>query len=311
MYHYVRGHEEALEHQRYLHRDEFRRQLDWLGDEFGFVSRPDFDRSLATGVPAEGVVLTFDDALRDHATTVLPELVERGLWGIFYVPTAPYRTGRLLAVHRLHLLLGSVPGSDLLAALHEVVDDPMLVHDQVEAFHTQTYGRLDDDAAGDEVKRTLNYLIADEHRDRAIDALVAATGVDEEAAASGYYVSPADLRAMADAGMVIGSHSDRHVVLSTLSSQEQEADLATSVHELGALTGRPVETFCYPYGGDHSFTAETERVLADAGIRYAFSVEPRDISADDLRHRPHALPRYDCNAFPHGRAHRGRTPPGS
>ena len=35
-------------------------------------------------------------------------------------------------------------------------------------------------------------------------------------------------------------------------------------------------------------------------IRSCFSLEPRDISAHDLRERPLALPRYDCIEFPHG-----------
>jgi peptidoglycan/xylan/chitin deacetylase (PgdA/CDA1 family) len=309
MYHYVRSHEVALEHQRYLHTDAFRRQLDWFGDEVGFVSRPAFEEAVATGVAPPGVVLTFDDALCDHADTVLPELEARGLWGIFFVPTAPYRTGRLLAVHRLHLLLGSVAGPELLALLDDLVDDDMLVHGGVEPFHTATYGRLDDDGAGDEVKRTLNYLIADEHRDAVVDALLAATGTDAADAAAGFYLSAEQLRDLERAGMVIGSHGDRHVVLSTLSAADQRADLEESLRTLRTLVDQPVASFCYPYGGEHSFDATTVRLLDGAGIRVGFSVEPRDITATDLRTRPLALPRYDCNAFPHGRAHRGRTPP--
>jgi hypothetical protein len=38
---------------------------------------------------------------------------------------------------------------------------------------------------------------------------------------------------------------------------------------------------------------------------FAFNVEPRDISAGDLSRRPQALPRYDCNQFPHGDARLG------
>lgn len=309
MYHYVRSHDAALDHQRYLHVDAFRRQLDWLDREHGFIGRPAFEEALATGRPAPGVVLTFDDALRDHAEVVLPILVDRGLWGIFYVPTAPYRTGRLLAVHRLHLLLGSVPASQVLPLLGDIVDDDMLAHDHVEAFHTETYGRIDDDAATDQIKRTLNYLIDGEHRDSAIDALLAATGLDEGRAAERYHVAPDDLRAMHDAGMVIGSHGDAHVALSTMSADEQRSDLATSLAVLGSIVGAPIETYCYPYGGHHSFDEDSLRLLHEHGIRYAFNVEGRPIEAADLRDHPLALPRFDCKALPHGRAHRGRSRP--
>ena len=110
MYHYVRHHDGAAPYQRYLHVDAFERQLDELGSRWGFVDRSSFDRAIRQGRATDGVVLTFDDGLRDHAEVVLPILERRGLWGIFYIPTAPYRTGRMLAVHRVHHLIGTYGG---------------------------------------------------------------------------------------------------------------------------------------------------------------------------------------------------------
>ena len=112
--------------------------------------------------------------------------------------------------------------------------------------------------------------------------------------------------------LVIGSHSDAHVVLSTLDPVAQRSDLATSVSTLSTLIGAPVEAYCHPFGGFHTFDHHTESTLTDLGIRYAFNVEPRTVSDDDLRDRPMALPRFDCNQFPHGRAHIGaRRPEGA
>jgi hypothetical protein len=186
MYHYVRRHEDALPHQRFLHADDFVRQLDHFAATDGFVDRSVFEEAVADGRPAPGIVLTFDDALRDHAEVVWPLLEERDLWGTFYVPSAPYRTGRLLDVHRLHVLTGSLPGTELLRLVRHLVDDDQLVHDHVEEFHRSTYGRIDDDAATDQVKRTLNYLIADEHRAAVVDALMVAAGIDETDAAAAF-----------------------------------------------------------------------------------------------------------------------------
>jgi peptidoglycan/xylan/chitin deacetylase (PgdA/CDA1 family) len=303
MYHYVREPDLRLPHQRFLHVDDFRRQLDWFGRELGFVPREAFERSVATGEPAEGVVLTFDDAVIDHVTHVLPELERRGLWGIFYVPTEPYRTGRLLPVHRVHHLIGTFGGRDLLQHLLDVVDDSMLAHSHVQEFHTSTYGRVDDDEATDRFKRVLNYFIAEEHRTAAIDALVRSFGIDEATVAARYYAPAEGLRELLDAGMVLGSHSDGHRVMSTLSEEGQRRDLETSLATLHDLLGSPVDTYCHPYGGFHSFDDATERILSELGIRYAFNVEARDVTSKDLLERPMALPRYDCNAFPHGTAH--------
>src|SRR3546814_12503742 len=74
MYHYVRPAPADLPYFRYLHIDSFRRQLDWIEATHGFVSRDRFLDAPHTGTPANGVVLTFDDAFSDHFLHVFHEL---------------------------------------------------------------------------------------------------------------------------------------------------------------------------------------------------------------------------------------------
>ena len=308
MYHYVRPVPADLPHFRYLHADNFRRQLDWLAATTGFASRDAFMGALAGGPVPGGAVLTFDDAFSDHYDHVFHELAARGLWGVFYVPTAVLESDRLLDVHRIHVLLGRVGGTRALAAAMPLVDDTMLSHGTVEAFRRQTYMRQDNDADTTTFKRVMNYFISYEHRTGVLDRLMAAFGMDasEEAAFKrSFYVDAGQLRGMADGGMTIGSHGANHLLMSKLSEVEQRAEIHTSFRALADLLDTPVETFCYPYGGFHSFDATTERLLGAAGARYSFNVEPRDVIAADLSGRPQALPRWDCNAFPHGTAHYG------
>ena len=68
---------------------------------------------------------------------------------------------------------------------------------------------------------------------------------------------------------------------------------------LDKISQTTIRSFAYPYGGFHSFNADTEQLLNKHKCRFAFNVESRDINLDDLR-RKQALPRYDCNNFPHG-----------
>ena len=56
MYHYVRPERTDLPYHRYLHVDDFCRQLDWLEQTCGFVSREEFNRALATGTPVDATV---------------------------------------------------------------------------------------------------------------------------------------------------------------------------------------------------------------------------------------------------------------
>ena len=307
MYHYVRPGEAALPYFRYLHIDNFRRQLDWLQSHRSFPGREEFFEQVASGSPGAGTVLTFDDGFADHVDYVLPELVSRGLWGIFFVPTAPSVTGRLLDVHRIHILLGTAGGTAVLAHLRELVTPEMLSHDHVVKFREVTYARQSNDLATTAVKRALNYFLSYEHRQLVIEGLMdRLIGPKRETElARTFYMRPEQWRTMHDAGMEIGSHGHAHLVMSKLTAAEQACDIGRSCDIIERELGAPVRTFCYPYGGFHSFTAETEQLVDARGILCSFNVEQRDIANADCRDRPHALPRYDCNQFPFGAASEG------
>ena len=51
--------------------------------------------------------LTFDDALKSHYNFVYKILKKHNLNGIFYVPTLPYITHKILDVHKIHLILNT------------------------------------------------------------------------------------------------------------------------------------------------------------------------------------------------------------
>lgn len=304
MYHYVRDGITRPPDYYYLDLNDFRTQLDYFEDNFGFVSYDEFLASLRGDRDqlSEGVVLTFDDGLRGHYTTVYPELKRRGLWGIFYVPTGPYKTGQLLDVHRTHTLLGAIPGPELTEHVQEVVEDRMIPHKHREEFRNETYRQQEDTKATKQVKRILNYFVADEYQTQVLDALVERTNYDM-ADVEEYYMQPTELEEMHDGGMVIGGHTVSHPVLSKLDTDEQREEIISCFGYLKSTVGELGErTFCYPYGGPHSFDEETVAILDEVDCEWCFKVESGDITRNDLTQQPQALPRYDCTDFPHGKA---------
>ena len=251
------------------------------------------------------MVLTFDDGLIDHYRYVLPLLVDRGLFGIFYVCTAPLERPKLLDVHRVHLLLGRIGGQAAYRRLMEFLDSSLLSDPDVADFCNTTYGTQDNDGATTAFKRTLNYLVSYDYREYVLDHLFAEEFGDD-GAAEDFYLAPAQIREMDRLGMIIGSHGVNHNVFSRLPLEDQRQEISGSLELLGQILGKKVTTFCYPYGGLNTFTRETTLLLEQEGCRYAFAVDPREVTAMDLAENRQALPRYDCNMFPHGRASFGR-----
>ncbi len=122
VYHYVRPPVNSLPYFKFLHIDDFRKQLIWLKNNFSFPSVDQFLDTCHSRKRWTGVLLTFDDGLSEHHDYVLPILKELGLWGIFYVATGPMNTRIMLDVHRVHLLLGRLGGANALKLLGDIMD---------------------------------------------------------------------------------------------------------------------------------------------------------------------------------------------
>jgi peptidoglycan/xylan/chitin deacetylase (PgdA/CDA1 family) len=301
MYHYVRPDDPNLPHWRHLHVDDFVRQLDWIGSELGFVDIKDFEESLSSGAPSKGAILTFDDGFKDHYHYVLPELLKRGLWGIFYIPTSPYSTKKLIDVHRIHMLIGKYGGEEIAKTIRAVVTKSMLTDIHVKEFHAETYSGQINSSSVEYVKRALNYFIDYKYRQDVIDKLMSLYFPLENDLVDNFYMTKQELAHMHNSGMILGSHTVSHPVMSKLTVTEQEQEIISSFEIIESITGKQtLKTFCYPYGGFHTFNAQTEELLEKHSCLFSFNVEPRSIEQRDLIARRQALSRFDCNAFPNG-----------
>ncbi len=73
--------------------------------------------------------------------------------------------------------------------------------------------------------------------------------VTKNVGSSEYFLSEEEVKALADSGLVhIGSHTDGHYLLTGLSDEDKEKQLALSKKRLEEMTGRPVTAFSYPGG---------------------------------------------------------------
>ena len=303
MYHYVRKPDPRLPNFRFLDVKNFEKQLDFFQEKFGFVSKSEWLDALKKkklGGAKNKVILTFDDAMSCHYDHVYKIISKRSLWGIFYVPTQPYQEGKVLDVHRIHLLCGAYSGTELLSTLKAFLTEEMIPDEKREEFRKQTYTRQDNYEGISEFKRILNYFVSYIYREKLIDLV--ARELKYVFDTSNFYVPVDKLRQMQRSGNIIGSHTVSHPVMSKLSKIEQKEEIEHSFSFLETSLQLDMKTYCHPYGGFHSFNGETLKALADKEVEFSFNVESRDICDDDLTSSIQFLPRYDCNEFPFGKA---------
>jgi len=301
MYHYVRPWDSNYSGLKSLHIDDFRKQLDYFEDKYGFVDKDDFYAAIHEKRDAKGIVLTFDDGLKCHYRYVFQELAQRGLWGIFYVSTGPLANKQMLDVHMAHVLLAKFPSKRVYKVFSEIIDEGDIDVRHKKAFESLTYRSQQNDDFTLLIKRTINYFLKYSAKQNVLSKTFDAFGLNEEDILRDFYLSEEEIKEMNDAGMIIGSHTINHPVMSRLSRKEQDEEIVGSKQFLERMIKpNSLDTFCFPYGGKHSFNEDTVSLLNENQFVFSFSVEPRDIESKDLHFSPNSLPRYDCNQFPFG-----------
>ncbi|SNR75891.1 Polysaccharide deacetylase [Lutibacter agarilyticus] len=301
MYHYVRPFDPLFPNLKSLHIDDFRKQLDFFESEYGFVSKADFINSFKSGIVPNGVVLTFDDGLSCHYKYVYKELKKRDLWGVFYIPTLPFIEQKIIDVHRIHILLASNDSRKVYETIMSYLTDDMLDKKSENEFRSMVYKLQVNDNYTLLTKKTLNYFIKYEFREIIIDKVINKLIPNFEKILLNYYLTNNQIKEMHDNGMVIGSHTVSHPVLSKISKNKQFNEINDSFNYLEKIVDEfDIKTFCYPYGGFHSFDDNCEIILDSLKCSFSFNVEQRDIEKNDLLNRKQALPRYDCNQFQFG-----------
>lgn len=131
--------------------------------------------------------------------------------------------------------------------------------------------------------------------------LDAAAGVSGDAARSSepLMMSWDDARAMRDAGMTIGLHTDTHTILSRLDEAGQRREIVTCRGKLKDKLGIDADMLAYPVGTHAAFSPVTKDVARACGLTAAFSFyggsnKPGAIDPFDVRRV--AFPSYASEA---------------
>ena len=98
------------------------------------------------------------------------------------------------------------------------------------------------------------------------------------------FVNAAQMKEMSDAGIDIESHSATHPFIEGITEEGFRREAVESKKAIEAITGKPVYTFCFPYGGFNDYTRD---ILRDTGYKAGFVTMPRDnsIALDPYRLR--------------------------
>ena len=309
MYHYVRD----LKNSRYpnikgLQIELFREQIQFLKKHYNFVTIEQvldaYNNDNAKELPDHPVLLTFDDAYKDHFDYVFPYLNHYNIQGAFYAPVKAVTENTVLDVNKIHFILASTPEENISRLVNEIKGQLDIYRKDWNLKDFDYY--FDKLAVANRfdlkevifVKRLLQVELDERLRKIITDDIFRkVVGMDEAMFSRELYMSMDQIKCMVDNGMHVGSHGYNHYWLNSLSKEQQEYEIKKSIEFIQEVGGDVNNwTICYPYGAHDDKTIE---VLKENGCKLGMTtiVNTVDLSNNkgDVIYK---LPRLDTNDLP-------------
>ncbi len=271
-----------------------------LGTVGGFVG-PEQVRAAVRGdelLPEKSILVTFDDGLREQYENAWPILRRLEIPAIFFINTSPIMKGRVLPVHKIHLLRSNIAPDEFLlrltrtAAAHDINLDVHVKSD--EAIRHYNYDPPDVAC----LKYFLNFQLRPSEKNVLIDLLFAeAFPMREKAICEELYMSRSQIEELASFGF-IGSHSHEHLPLGLLSDEQAEEQIMLAQTCLSEWGGYLPFALSYPYGSRDACPQRLGSIAANLGIDFALTIE-KAVNHDFAQ--PFHLARFDCNDLPGGK----------
>ena len=240
-------------------------------------------RLRAGSLPARAAAITFDDGYADNHDVALPILRRHGLPATFFIATGFLDGGRMW-------------NDTVIECVRRAPNRTM----DLSWLGLQGIGHLDVSdgatkrAAVGQLLRALKYLPLST-RNALVEQLAAATSA---LLPSDLMMRSEQVRALRDAGMQVGAHTQTHPILSSLSREQARSEMLGSKQVLERLLSEPIRSFAYPNGKpDADYTAESVQLARELGFELAVSTAwgAADRSVDPLqvpRFTPWDRPRW-------------------
>jgi len=270
-------------------RDTFARQMHLLKQRFVVLSLEEFAERLHGRVPfdSSSCLITFDDGWQDNFTNALPILREHGLPALVFLPVNYIGQQRLFWQEAITHLLVRVamdvrarPGRrprfhELLApvGLESVMD---LVDEDPRLAIVEAVGS----------KKNVSPAVLE----RLSGVLTAELGVRlDELGSSDSFMTWDQIAVMSQNGIAFGGHGAEHRLLTQVSGEEAQAEIAASKEMIDRNFRETVPTFSYPNG---SWNPEIADRVKLSGYRLAFTTQPGFVRCE---HDPFTLRRVNIH----------------
>ena len=240
------------------------RHLDWIGRRFQFVSLDELGARLDSGDRLDKPIaaITFDDGYRDFYSHALPLLQKKGVPAAVFVVTDLVGTTSVQTHDKLYLMLMRRFGdqkvkpidiAELLQRLGILLPNGMVLATATTPFLAT---------------RMLLEFLRQADIQRVLTILDSEVSIAEGTFNPFYSLTWEMLIGIGRAGMIVGSHTRTHILMTNERRQKVLDEVVGSREELEMRLGTGVQHFVYP---DGAFDTSSVEAVAAAGYRFGYT----------------------------------------
>lgn len=229
-------------------------QIEQLAKRFPVISLNSAVRQCREGqIRAKAqIVLSFDDGYADNYEFVFAFLKQKGLPGVFFVPTDYMGGSKPLWDWELMLLLNKHNGiTSVPSGTGEILRLP---HEAMRTYSLRVFRELKsmDPYVRQESMRAL--------KEKLSDTSFACPAEDR-------FLSWPQLKEMSDAGMEVGSHAISHSSLARMPFEAAEKEISLSKESIESRLHKPCLHFAFPFGSQTDYNDVLVRSVKKAGYQ--------------------------------------------
>lgn len=270
-------------------------QLDVLSKYYEFISQNDLINIIKNKnfINKKYCLLTFDDGLKEQMNA-LEKLNQKGIPGVFYVTTNSIRNNKVVNVHKLHHIRSIMSDTDIFKFIDSKIDSNIIQYPK-NINELYRYDTLETK----KLKYLLNFILDSDTKDRLIDELFKEIANESEFSKD-LYMSVEDIKKLDKQGY-LGTHSDLHLPLATLSDEEISQDIKDSLDFLhNSCEVNKIRSISYPYGGPKAVSQKVADISEQFGFDFGLTMF-RGINEIKDFDSPLLLKRVDTNDAPGGK----------
>jgi peptidoglycan/xylan/chitin deacetylase (PgdA/CDA1 family) len=253
----------------------FAQQMEWLEDYFSVISLWDLHTALTEGkpLPANPLLITFDDGYLDNYEHAFPVLRSRGFPAVIFLATSRMSDHRRLWWDEVAYICYHAPAA--------ITSLPLLGSVSLTSKVQRRQAR--------EVLIQRLKALPEAERAAVVESLYQATSIMRPQEPK--FMNWEQVRELVSSGIACQPHTVNHPIMTRISAQEQKHELAESAAAIARETGQTITAFAYPNGTPADYDRQTIQALQETGYTMAFTLTAGPMRWQDVVQHPYEIKR--------------------